>query len=108
MVKDIINSIIDAEAAAQSEIKAAQTLGKEIIFNAERKSDEINESIAAEIKETVRKIISSAEAAADEAATEIINKGREEADALIEKTSGNKAQAARMIADRIIRKYGNS
>lgn len=105
MIDNIINSIIEAENRAQSEIKGAQLAAKDMIFRAEAERDSIKENNEKEVKQQVKVVLADAEKQAEIMSEAIIEEGRVASFELIKKASEKKAVAAKIIAGRIISKW---
>ena len=74
-MKEIISSILDAEARAEEIVKLAQEKSKALLLEAETKAEEIKEKALADFKERKKAIMKGAEVEAQKKYDERIAKG---------------------------------
>ena len=104
MLKEIVDSIIDAEKSAEQQIAKAQEQSKTILFEAQTKADEIAEKSAAENKMLIKSLEDKASAKADEQAAKVLADGKKQADEDIIKFNKNKDKAVDFVIGRLVDK----
>lgn len=104
MLKQIVDSIIDAEKSAELQIAKAQEQSKSILFEAQTKADEIAENAAAKNKKLAKSLEDDAVAKADVKAAQVLADGKKQADENILKFSKNKDEAIDFVVGRLIDK----
>ena len=100
MIKDILDSIVQAEQDAENIEKEAAKQAHEIRINANNKAEEYLESSRRETKETVRQIMLKASGDGEAQAAEMIEKNRKVQVAAIKAAEKNHEEAVcRIIAE---------
>ena len=98
-MKEIISSILSAEAKAEEIVKTAQEQAKQIILDADRSSDEIMETTVSEFKTYRKSEIIKAENLAENKYNEILFLGEKKA----EKVSVEARNKVDSVADYVLK-----
>ncbi len=106
MIKEVIDSIIEAERKAEEILQDAYAKSKEIIAGAEAERITVANKGRELSKSRVKAIIDAGESAAGDAAAEVLKAGEAEGAAMFEEGMKKSAEARNYIVRRIISKYG--
>ena len=104
MLKQIVDSIIDAEKSAEQTVAKAQEQSKNILFEAQTKADEIAEKSVAENKKLAKSLEDEATAKADKQAAKVLADGKKQADENILKFNKNKDKTVDFVIGRLVDK----
>ena len=108
MLQNVINSIIDAENEAENIVKEATVSAKDNYTKAKEDSDKLVKENAKQVKVEYRQIVADAQEVANKEYDKIIEKGNQDAKALLDSSGEQINDAAKFIAGRLLEKYGNS
>lgn len=105
MIEAAIKEIRDAEFTAEQMQKEAYQKGKQLVLDAEAEADKQKRMTMQECKEQRKAAYAEARKTAEERTQAILNKGEEDADALIEQTKPAVLDAANKVVAALIAKY---
>lgn len=107
MIKDMIESIVQAESRAAELIKDAELKARNLILEYEIKRENDIKSNEQTLKNNVNKIIKEEEAKAEAAFADKIKEGSILSDNIIKNSSQHINEASELIIGRILEKYGS-
>lgn len=108
MAKNIADEITKAEAKAKELIQAARTEGARMLAQAKTESEDIVKAAKQNAHRSFRDSVIEFERKADEKAELIMEKGRSDADILVEHHGDKVSGAASWIAEEVVARYGSS
>ncbi|HHU43212.1 MAG: hypothetical protein QM214_01795 [Bacillota bacterium] len=105
MLKETVQTIIQAEEKAEKIINDALAEAKQMSLNATNEAERIKKDTVEKVRLDRQKVIETAMKEADERYEEIISLGIEKARKMIKETPTDKA--VQIIKDKVLNKYGN-
>lgn len=108
MIQEVINNITGAENEAEDIVKIATKRAKDIKLQAEYQCEVIAKRNSEDCKKAANLRRDNADIAARKKAEIVIKEGNKEIADFVEKCSKNRAAASKIVAEKLIDKYGNN
>ena len=105
MIEEVLNEIRQAEEKADAMIKDANAEGKQIVLQAEADAEKQKKITVSECKEDQRKAVGKAEEQARTKREQILKKGQESAERLIDDKHAEIEEQSDKIVKMILAKY---
>ncbi len=102
MIKDVVNTIIEAENKAEELLAKANQQAKEILLNGEKQIEDLKQKFSVNRKSEIKSAILKAEKKGEEKAAEIIKAGEAECAKLVKNSESKMQDAVNFVIERLV------